>query len=77
MTKPKTENLSFEQAFQKLESIVQNLEKGESTLEEAIKAFERGMDLVNVCMVKLNDAENHLKKLIKKENGTFQEEPFE
>ena len=77
MTKSKKETLSFEDAFQQLESIVQNLEKGELTLEEAMQAFEKGMELVNICMTKLNDAESHLRKLVKKENGTFQEEPIE
>ena len=77
MAKSKKETLSFEDAFQQLESIVQNLEKGELTLEEAMQAFEKGMDLVHICMIKLNDAERHLMKLVKKENGTFQEEPIE
>ena len=77
MAKPKKENLTFEDAFQKLESIVEHLEKGESTLEEAIKAFEEGMDLINICMAKLNDAEKRMKKLLKREDGSYQEEFIE
>ncbi|MBN2029706.1 exodeoxyribonuclease VII small subunit [bacterium] len=77
MAKPKKESLTFEDAFQKLESIVEHLEKGESTLEEAMKAFEKGMDLINICMAKLNDAEKRMKKLLKREDGSYQEEFME
>ncbi len=77
MAKPKKESLTFENAFRKLESIVEHLEKGESTLEESLKAFEEGMDLINICTDKLNDAEKRMKKLLKREDGSFQEEFIE
>ncbi len=77
MPKSKKEDLSFENAFHKLESIVNNLEKGESTLEESMKAFEEGMDLVHFCLAKLNEAETRMKKLLKREDGTFEEEFIE
>ncbi|MCJ7811765.1 exodeoxyribonuclease VII small subunit [bacterium] len=77
MPKSKRENLSFENAFHKLESIVENLEKGESTLEESMKAFEEGTDLIHFCLAKLNEAETRMKKLLKREDGTFQEELME
>lgn len=77
MAKSKVENLDFEKAFKKLESIVEHLEKGESTLEEAMKDFEEGMDLINICMAKLNDAEKRIKTLLKNEDGSFQEEFME
>lgn len=73
-----TENeMTFEEAYRRLESIVENLEKGESTLEEALKAFEEGMKLAQFCTEKLSQAEARLKKLIKTENGTFRLEPLE
>ena len=56
MAKSKTENLNFENAFRKLESIVEQLEKGESTLEEAMNAFEEGTKLIEHCLAKLNQA---------------------
>jgi len=65
------DKLSFEEAFEKLESIVASLEKGESTLEESIISFEEGMKLVQICTKTLNEAETRLKKLVKDENGEF------
>jgi exodeoxyribonuclease VII small subunit len=77
MPKSKTENLSFEESFQRLETIVQNLESGESTLEEAMKDFEEGMRLVKHCSKKLNEAETRLQRLVKGEDGEFQLQPEE
>lgn len=73
-----TENeMTFEEAYRRLEAIVESLEKGDSTLEEGLKAFEEGMKLAQFCTEKLSQAEARLKKLIKEENGTFHLEPLE
>ena len=77
MTKSKNEEMPFEEAFRKLEVIVETLEKGESTLEEAMKAFEEGMELAKTCSIKLNEAEARLQQLVKGENGGFQLELME
>ncbi len=69
--------MTFEEAYRRLESIVESLEKGESSLEEALNAFEEGMKLAQFCAEKLSQAEARLKKLIKTENGTFHLEPLE
>ena len=66
------ENIGFEEAFKKLEHIVESLEKGEATLDEAMTAFEEGMALAKICSQKLNEAETRLQKLMKDETGTFQ-----
>ena len=76
MASPK-EKRSFEEDFEKLESIVANLEKGESTLEESIKSFEEGMKLVHMCTKALNEAETRLKKLVKDDNGEFRLEEMD
>ncbi|UCE04683.1 MAG: exodeoxyribonuclease VII small subunit [bacterium] len=62
---PKT----FEQAIEKLEEIVDELEQGDLTLEETLKKFEEGMELSKFCTDKLNQAEQKLKKLVKTEDG--------
>jgi len=62
---PKT----FEQAIEKLEAIVDELEQGDLPLEETIKKFEEGMELSKFCTDKLNQAEQKLKKLVKTEDG--------
>jgi len=64
--------MTFEQAYQKLEVLVEGLERGESTLEESLKAFEEGMELAKFCARKLEDAELRLQKLVKGEDGSFQ-----
>lgn len=77
MVKTKIDKYNFEESFRKLESLVEILEKGESTLDEAIQMFEEGMELAKICTDKLNQAEVRLKKLVKIENGDFSLEPIE
>jgi len=60
---------TFEQAMEELENIVDALEKGDLTLEQTIKKFERGMELSKFCSEKLTEVELKLKKLVKTENG--------
>jgi exodeoxyribonuclease VII small subunit len=62
-------NKTFEQAIEKLEKIVEELEQGDLTLEETLKKFEEGMELSKFCTDKLNQAEQKLKKLVKTEDG--------
>lgn len=77
MTKTKKDEIPFEKAFKRLEEIVESLENGESSLDEAMKAFEEGMSLVKVCNEKLNTAEAQLKRLIKGDDGEFRLELME
>ena len=60
---------NFEQAMEKLEKIVAELEAGELSLDEMVKKFEQGMKLVDFCSEKLNQVEQKLKKLVKTEDG--------
>jgi exodeoxyribonuclease VII small subunit len=71
MVKSQKEKMNFEEAFHKLETIVEKLESGESSLEVSMQLFEEGMDLIKFCSTKLNQAELRLQKLIKQENGEF------
>lgn len=50
------EELSFEEALQELETIVDKLEAGEQTLEEALALFERGQTLAARCNQQLDSA---------------------
>jgi exodeoxyribonuclease VII small subunit len=58
--------LSFEQAMQELDEIVKKLEDGKLPLEEALKAFERGSELKNICESKLKDAQLKIEVLAEK-----------
>ena len=60
--------LSFEESLEKLEDIVERLEKGDIPLDNAIDEFSQAMELVKVCNSKLNSAEEAIAKIIK-DNG--------
>jgi exodeoxyribonuclease VII small subunit len=55
--------LSFEQAFEELETIVAKLESGELTLEESVTLFERGRKLSAHCQSLLDKAELRVNQL--------------
>ncbi len=67
----------FEDAMQRLEEIVENLEKGDLSLEESLKRFEEGMNLVNFCSKKLEEAEQKVTILIKESGGNYTHQAFE
>jgi len=57
------EELSFEQALDRLEIIVRTLEAGGLALEEAISLFEEGMQLARTCNQRLDAAELKITQL--------------
>ena len=63
---------TFEEAFGQLEQIVAKLEEGEPSLDDSVKAYEEGIELVKLCMKKLNEAEKKMQKLLESEDGSFQ-----
>jgi exodeoxyribonuclease VII small subunit len=75
MTQKKIENLSFEQSLTELETIVQQLEQGEVSLEEAMSLFERGLNLSQTNQKKLKEAEQKVEILMAK-NGQHNLEEF-
>ena len=70
------EEKSFEDNLKELEEIAKNLESGNLNLEEAIKEFEKGMDLSKKCTEKLDEAEKKINILVQDENGNLTEESF-
>jgi exodeoxyribonuclease VII small subunit len=56
-------NLSYEDAMKQLESIVDQLESGSISLEESLKAFERGRALSNHCRGILDNATKRIQTL--------------
>jgi exodeoxyribonuclease VII small subunit len=66
----------FEECLQRLEKIVQELEKGEVPLESSLTLFEEGMQLSAACRKELDEAEGKVEILLK-QNGKLQAEPFE
>ncbi len=66
----------FEECLQRLEEVVNQLERGEVPLEQALKLFEEGVQLSNSCRKELEEAEGKVEILLK-QNGKLQAEPFE
>ena len=62
------EELSFEESLEQLEEIVNKLESGDVPLDDAIDEFTKAMNLVKVCNVKLNNAEEAIAKIVQ-DNG--------
>lgn len=62
----------FEKAMEKLETIIDDLESGNLSLDESIKAFEEGVELSKQCHKKLTETEAKVKQLIKNESGEFE-----
>ena len=61
-------SIDFEQALDQLEEIVDDMENGDLTLEESLKAFEQGIKLTRECQSALSKAEQKIQKLVE-ENG--------
>ena len=66
----------FEECLQRLEKIVEELERGEIQLDKSLTLFEEGIQLSSACRKELEQAEGKVEVLLKK-NGKLQAEPFE
>ena len=63
------EDMSFEDAIQELETIIDKLESGEVPLDETISLYDRGSELKKYCEQKLQTAEEKIQRISKKEPG--------
>ncbi len=66
----------FEDALNKLEKIVSQLEDGDISLEDSLKLFEEGIRLSRICNQKLDEVEKKVEILIKGEDGSIKAKPF-
>ena len=71
MSKKKNE-ISFEESLKRLENLVNKMESGDATLEQSLVWFEEGMDLIKLCQIQLNNAEQKVQELVKKTDGKFE-----
>lgn len=67
---------TFEQAMERLEEVVSQLEHGDIPLEEAIKLYGEGTKLASICRKKLDWAEQQVEILVE-ENGEWTKKPFQ
>ncbi len=68
--------MSFEEAMRRLEDIVRELENGAAPLDQSLQLFEEGVGLVKLCGNRLDEAEQKIRVLIQKEDGSYEEQPF-
>jgi exodeoxyribonuclease VII small subunit len=66
----------FEDSLSKLERLVEQMEAGEFSLEQSLKAFEEGIKLTRECQQALKKAEQKVQMLIQK-NGELDSVPFD
>ncbi len=66
----------FEAALAELEKIVEKMEAGDQSLEEALKSFQRGIELTRTCQQGLKEAEQRVEKLVQ-EGKELKTEPLE
>ncbi len=60
----------FEAALAELEAIVARMESGEQSLEEALRSFQRGIELARACQQGLREAEQRVEKLVQENDET-------
>jgi len=72
----RAKKIDFEASLAKLEELVDQMEEGELTLEESLKAFEAGMKLTRDCQQALKDAEQKVEVLMQ-QGGELVSEPLD
>ena len=70
-------NVTFEQSMQRLEQIVRAMERGDVPLEESLKLFQEGTELVRSCGKLLEEAQLQVSKIMTAADGSPVEEAFE
>ena len=75
MSETKNE-IDFEKALAELEQLVETMEKGELTLEESLKQFERGVTLTRACQKALAEAEQKV-RILTRDNESAELAEFE
>ena len=71
MTEEELNSLPFDEALQRLEQLVSQLEGGRLTLEESLQAFDDGMKLHRICADKLGQARKKIELLVKNSAGEW------
>jgi exodeoxyribonuclease VII small subunit len=71
------QELKFEDALKRLEKIVDELEGGDLSLDEALEKYEEGIRLSKTCAKKLEAARKKVEILLKSEDGTVELKEFD
>lgn len=78
-SKPGGKTPDFEKSLAALEELVERMEGGEQSLEDALKDFEKGIELTRHCQESLRNAELKVRQLLERSGleGGEQLEPFD
>lgn len=71
------QNKTFEESMARLEQIVRAMERGDVALEESLKLFQEGTELVRNCGKLLDEAQLQVKKIMTAPDGSPVEEVFQ
>jgi exodeoxyribonuclease VII small subunit len=77
MAKKDESPVGFEAALKRLETIVEEMESGETDLDTMIASYEEGQRLVKLCTAKLNEVEKKIEKIVKDGSGGAAVEPLQ
>jgi len=69
VARKKTESMTYEQALERLEQVVRDLERGDLPLDASLELFQEGVELTRLCSQLLDEAERKIEKLTLDENG--------
>lgn len=72
-----SKNKTFEESMQRLEQIVRAMERGDVALEESLKLFQEGTELIRSCNKLLDEAQLQVKKIMATPDGSPVEEEFD
>lgn len=64
-----TEEMSFEDAYQRLEEILEKMQSGKANLEQALSLYEEADQLIKICSSRLQKAEARIQKIAKNQHG--------
>jgi exodeoxyribonuclease VII small subunit len=69
--------VKFEEALKKLEKIVEDLERGDLSLDEALKKYQEGLEFSRLCSQRLENAKKKIDVLVKNKKGEFELKPLD
>ena len=70
-------NINFEEKLEELENLVETLESGGLSLEQSLKAFEKGIQITRECQEALKEAEQKVNLLTRNADGETELTPFD
>ncbi len=67
---------TYEMALEELKGVIEQLEGGDLTLDEALKLFEKGVNHINFCRRKLDEVRKRVEILVESAPGELKREEF-